>query len=170
MPGAVCQSTAVTAAPPARYIMSRSRCVCARSPADGVAPSLRPTANRRGRGCTGASRPMQPDPPEADHVAATASPLPGRLCDNPLRDDGRHEAALALRAELIASIRRRGVPQCLLELFVERLLQIPDFCDSAHLEHMIEAWREDRRCLRELLQLVLRELGDARHRGQIHHS
>ena len=64
--------------------------------------------------------------------------------------------ALALRPQLIAGISRRGVPQRLLELLIERLLRVPDFCDGAHLEQVVEAWREDGRRLRELLQLVLR--------------
>src|SRR5580658_7314388 len=163
MRAATCHDWVATAAPPARYLMSRQRCVSVRSPADRVAPSLLPTADRRGRDGIGASRPMQPDLPAADRVAATSSPLPGRLCDNPLRDDRRHEPALALRPELIASVRRRGVPQRLLELFIEWLLRVPDFCDSTHLEHVVEAWCEDGSCLGELLQLFLRKLRDARH-------
>src|SRR6202451_3371000 len=122
MRGAACHDKAVTAEPPARYLLSRRRCGSARSPANGVAPSLLPTADRRGRDGIGASRPMHRAPPATDHVAATSSPLPGRLCDNPLRDDRRHEPALALRPELIASVRRRGVPQRLLELFIAWLL------------------------------------------------
>src|ERR1700723_3726155 len=118
MRDAACHDKVATAAPPERYLMSHQRCVSARSPADGVAPSLLPAADPRGRDGIGASRPMRPDPPAADHVAATSSPLPGRLCNNSLRDDRRHESALALRPELIASIRRRGVPQRLLELFI----------------------------------------------------
>src|SRR5580658_2317283 len=163
MRAVACHDWAATVAPPARYLMSRQRSVSARSRADRFAPSLLPTADLRGRDGIGASRPMQPAPPVADHVAAIASPLPGRLCDNPLRDDRRHEPALALRPELIASVRRRGVPQRLLELFIERLLRVPDFCNGTHLEQVVEAWCEDGSGLRELLQLFLRELRDARH-------
>src|SRR5271156_7079590 len=163
MRAVACHDWAATVAPPARYLMSRQRSVSARSRADRFAPSLLPTANRRGRDGIGASRPMQPASPAADHVAATSSPLRGRLCDNPLRDDCRHEPTLALRSELVASIHGRGVPQRLLELFIERLLRVPDFCDSTHLEHVVEAWCEDGSSLGELLQLFLRELRDARH-------
>src|SRR5277367_1807256 len=137
MRAVACHDWAATVAPPARYLMSRQRSVSARSRADRFAPSLLPTADRRGRDGIGASRPMQPDLPAADRVAATPSPLPGRLCDNPLRDDRRHEPALAPRSELIASIRRRGVSQRLLELFIERLVRVPDFCDSTHLEQVV---------------------------------
>src|ERR1700690_4288141 len=163
MRAVACHDWAATVAPPARYLMSRQRSVSARSRADRFAPSLLPAADLRGRDGIGASRPMQPAPPAADHVAAIASPLPGRLCDNPLRDDRRHEPALALRPQLIASVRRRRVPQRLLELFIEWLLRVPDFCDSTHLEHVVEAWCEDGSCLGELLQLFLRKLRDARH-------
>src|SRR5271154_1872823 len=110
MRAVACHDWAATVAPPARYLMSRQRSVSARSRADRFAPSLLPTADRRGRDGIGASRTMQPDPPAADHVAATSSRLPDRLCDNPLRDDRGHEPALALRPELVASIRGRGVP------------------------------------------------------------
>src|SRR5271163_2758200 len=104
MRAVACHDWAATVAPPARYLMRRQRSVSARLRDDRFAPSLLPTANRRGRDGIGASRPMQPDPLAADHVGGTSSPLPGRLCDNPLRDNRRHEPALALRPELIASI------------------------------------------------------------------